>query len=51
MGISIYEIIVILIIGIIFLKPKHLSESSYKIGILYKSLLKKIIKIKKDINL
>ena len=51
MGISLSEIILILLLGMIFLKPKHISDTSYKIGKFYRLLLQQIIKIKKNINL
>ena len=50
MGISLSEIVIILILGIIFLKPNHISDTSYKLGKLYKLLLKNIIKLKKNIK-
>ena len=51
MGISLSEIILILILVIIVFKPKHISDSSYKIGKIYQLLLKKIIKLKNDVKL
>ena len=51
MGISFSEILVVLILVIIFLKPKHISDSSYKVGKMYRILLKKIINIKNNIKI
>ena len=50
MGISLSETILILLIALIFLKKKHLSETSYQIGKLYKFCIKQIVKLKKYIN-
>ena len=50
MGISLSEITVIIIIALICLKKKHLSETTYQIGKLYKFLIKQIIRVRKNIN-